>query len=179
MNHRSRAVVVCVAAVTAALATSCSGSSAARSHSSAPTSTTTATGSSQSTATPSSVPPIPRIPQGRRLQGYLAVSPSQIIFFEWTDSGGKLDGAYYTLRASAHQVAPELRILDGHRDGNNVKLSVSGAPAWPGRIHGNTMTVLIPQAGRKSKWVDFTSATPAQYERAAQAFRHMVSTGAR
>ena len=179
MNQRSRGVVVCVAAVTAAVATWCSGSSAARSHSNAPTTTTTATGSSQSAGTPSSLSPTPLTPQGRRLHGYLAVSPSQVIFFEWTEGGGKLNGAYYVLRASAHQVAPELRFLDGHRHGNDVKLSVSGAPPWPGRIHGNTMTVLIPQAGRRKRWVDFIAATHAQYERASQAFRHKVSAGAR
>jgi hypothetical protein len=179
MNRRSRAVVVCVAAVTAALATSCSGSTTASSHTSAPTSTTTATGSSQSAGTPSSVPPTPLTPQGRRLHGYLAVGRSQVIFFEWTEGGGKLNGAYYVLRATAHQVAPELRFLDGNRHGNDVKLSVSGAPAWPGRIHGNTMTVLIPQAGRRKQWVDFIAATHADYERANQAFRHKVSTGAR
>jgi hypothetical protein len=165
--------------MTAVLAASCTGSTTAPSHSGAPTSTTVATGSSQSTGTPTSGPSTSLVPKGRRLHGYLAVSASQIIFFEWTEAGGKLDGIYYVLRASAHQVAPEMRILDGHRHGNDMKLSVSGAPAWPGRIHGNTMTVLIPQAGRKNKWVDFTSATPADYQRAAQAFRHKVSTGAR
>jgi hypothetical protein len=87
----------------------------------------------------------PLIPQGRRFHGYLAVGPSKVIFFEWAEAGGKLNGAYYVLRASAHQVAPELRMLDGQRAGGSVNLSVAGAPAWPGRIHGKTMTVLIPR----------------------------------
>jgi hypothetical protein len=125
------------------------------------------------------VPPTTLIRQGPGLHGYLAATRSQITFIEWTETDGNLNGAYYVLRASAHQVAPELRPLDGRRHGNDVTLSVAGAAAWPGRIHGNTMTVRIPQAGRRNKWVHFIAATLADYERADQAFRHKVSTGAR
>jgi hypothetical protein len=99
------------------------------------------------------------------------VSPVQLIYLEWTQSGGKLAGTYNVLRLSSnHQVVPEMRILEGTRNDNTVTLSVAGAPPWKGRIHDNMLTVAIPQAGR-NKTVNFAAATHDDYERAAQRFR--------
>ncbi len=104
--------------------------------------------------------------------GYLYISPTNVLFVQWTNTNGKLSGNLqetYTSSTNSTQIQQLNEQFTGTQAGSvvNFSLSMFGATrSITGSLNSSTLTVAVPDTSGQINTIELHSATLAQYNSA-------------
>jgi hypothetical protein len=112
--------------------------------------------------------------------GYLAADAGSVVFIQWTDTKGDLDGTVEEVTTDGQppqeQTANGTLTIKGTLQGGNLAVSFNGRPQTFGRLSGDSFTLNIPQADGTLAPVTFHAAAAAAFNSAVAALSQQVAT---
>lgn len=127
-----------------------------------------AAGSSRSTSNP---------PTG---SGYLATGSGYVMFLQWNDANGSLDGTLQAVQESGdppnETTFSNTISVTGTITGSSLSLSVGSSPLQFGTVSNGSFTIDIPQNNGTLAGVTFSSASASSYNRAVATMDNEISS---
>ena len=121
--------------------------------------------------TPSTLPPAG--------SGYLAAGSSYVIFIQWNDNGGSVNGSAQVLTMKGQppneSTSSDTIPVSGTLYGSTISISINSNPLQFGTITGGSFVLDFPQSDGTLAPVTFTAASAAAYNRAVNALESDVA----
>ena len=122
---------------------------------------------------------------GNDQKGYLHAGTDSVLFLQWTEINGKLNGqmnVFFAKGGRGRSTGASSHSFEGVSDGKNISLNFTGSQwtdglggrTWTGTISGNELTLVIPANNGTLSPVKFSAGTVAQYNQAVNGITQNV-----
>jgi hypothetical protein len=118
-------------------------------------------------------------------KGYLHTDGDSVMFLQWTEINGKLNGqmnVFYAKGGRGKSTETSSHSFEGVTNGNNISLNFTGSQwtdglggkTWTGTISGSELTLVIPVKNGAFAPVKFSAGTVEQYNQAVLGIKESV-----
>ena len=125
------------------------------------------------------------VSSGNDQNGYLHADADSVMFLQWTEINGKLNGqmnVFYAKGGRGKSTETSSHSFEGISDGKNISLNFTGSQwtdglggkTWTGTISGGELTLVIPVKSGTLAPVNFSAGTVEQYNQAVLGIRQNV-----
>jgi len=125
------------------------------------------------------------ISSGKDQNGFLHADSDSVMFLQWTEINGKLNGQmniFYAKGGRAKSTETSSHSFEGVSDGKNISLNFNGSQltdplggkTWTGTISGTEMTLVIPARSGTLAPVKFNAGTVEQYNQTVLGIKQSV-----
>lgn len=125
------------------------------------------------------------ISSGKDQNGFLHADSDSVMFLQWTEINGKLNGqmnVFFAKGSRGKSIGTSSHSFEGVSDGKNISLNFTGSQwtdalggrTWTGTISGNELTLVIPVRSGTLAPVKFNAGTVEQYNQAVLGIKQGV-----
>jgi len=122
---------------------------------------------------------------GNDQSGYLHADVESVLFLQWTEINGKLNGqmnVFFAKGSRGKSTGTSSHSFEGVSDGKNISLNFTGSQwtdglggrTWTGTISGDELSLVIPANNGTLSPVKFSAGTVAQYNQAVNGITQNV-----
>jgi len=122
---------------------------------------------------------------GNDQKGYLHADADSVLFLQWTEINGKLNGqmnVFFAKGSRGKSTGTSSHSFEGVSDGKNISLNFTGSQwtdglggrTWTGTISGDELTLVVPANNGTLSPVKFSVGTVAQYNQAVNGITQNV-----